>query len=233
MARRASLSDVYKAKNNREVVLNEFQAQVFENVIEQFKSQGVGGDDIFEDTYVLQKEIAQYITGNVTAGAGSTKGLALQTYNFILGIETMKSDPVVVAPESDDEEIDEIEEIEEEEVVREIKMGRPKSTMEKYGPKSNIRKNIKFRDMRDKIRTRRPKTMAEYLKNRGITRPTRPSTSPKRPAGKPRSFKSPVSTGGASPFKFDFQALRNRSKGGRGFSGLKGFGGMNFGGFGR
>lgn len=222
MARRASLSDVYKAKNNREVVLNEFQAQVFENVIEQFKSQGVGGDDIFEDTYVLQKEIAQYITGNVTAGAGSTKGLALQTYNFILGIETMKSDPVVVAPDSDDEEIDEIEE---EEVIQEIKRN-PR--------KSNIRKNIKFRDMRDKIRTRRPKTMAEYLKSRGIKRPTpRPSISPKRPAGKPRSFKSPVSTGGASPFKFDFQALRNRSKGGRGFSGLKGFGGMNFGGFGR
>lgn len=221
MARRASLSDVYKAKNNREVVLNEFQAQVFENVIEQFKSQGVGGDDIFEDTYVLQKEIAQYITGNVTAGAGSTKGLALQTYNFILGIETMKSDPVVVAPDSDDEEIDEIEE---EEVIQEIKRN-PR--------KSNIRKNIKFRDMRDKTRPRRPKTMAEYLKSRGITRPTRPSISPKRPAGKPRSFKSPVSTGGASPFKFDFQALRNRSKGGRGFSGLKGFGGMNFGGFGR
>ena len=225
MARRASLSDVYKAKNNREVVLNEFQAQVFENVIEQFKSQGVGGDDIFEDTYVLQKEIAQYITGNVTAGAGSTKGLALQTYNFILGIETMKSDPVVVAPESDDEEIDEIEEIEEEEKIGIIK--RNPYSSKKPNPKSNIRKNIKFRDMRDKIRTRRPKTMAEYLKNRGITRPTRPSTSPKRPAGKPRSFKSPVSTGGASPFKFDFQALRNRSKGGRGF------GGMNFGGFGR
>lgn len=225
MARRASLSDVYKAKNNREIVLNEFQAQVFENVIEQFKSQGVGGDDIFEDTYVLQKEIAQYITGNVTAGAGSTSGLALQTYNFILGIETMKSDPVVVAPDSDDEEIDEIEE---EEVIQEIK--RKPRPIKRYDSK---RKNIKFRDMRDKTRTRRPKTMAEYLKNRGITRPTRPSISPKRPAGKPRSFKSPVSTGGASPFKFDFQALRNRSKGGRGFSGLKGFGGMNFGGFGR
>ena len=79
----------------------------------------------------------------------------------------------------------------------------------------------------EKISGGRPKSMAEFLKNRAMTSPKRPSISPRRPAGKPRSFKSPVATASASPFKFDFQALRNRSKGGRGF------GGMNFGGFGR
>jgi len=64
----ARLSDVYKSKNNREIVLTNFQAQVFEAVIEKFKREGVGGDDIFEETYVLQKDIAEYITGNIAEG---------------------------------------------------------------------------------------------------------------------------------------------------------------------
>jgi len=46
----ARLSDVYKSKNNREIVLTTFQAQVFEAVIEKFQRAGVGGDDIFEET---------------------------------------------------------------------------------------------------------------------------------------------------------------------------------------
>jgi len=96
----ARLSDVYKTKNNREIVLDAFQANVFEATIEKFKADGVGGDDIFEETYVLQKEIAEYITGNIAAGSGGIGGLATQTYNYILGIETVAptAPPVVVEP---------------------------------------------------------------------------------------------------------------------------------------
>jgi hypothetical protein len=96
----ARLSDVYKTKNNREIVLDAFQANVFEATIEKFKADGVGGDDIFEETYVLQKEIAEYITGNISAGSGGIGGLATQTYNYILGIEavTPTAPPIVVEP---------------------------------------------------------------------------------------------------------------------------------------
>jgi len=95
----ARLSDVYKTKNNREIVLDAFQANVFEATIEKFKADGVGGDDIFEETYVLQKEIAEYITGNIAAGSGGIGGLATQTYNYILGIETVApTAPPVVPP---------------------------------------------------------------------------------------------------------------------------------------
>lgn len=97
----ARLSDVYKTKNNREIVLDAFQANVFEATIEKFKADGVGGDDIFEETYVLQKEIAEYITGNIAAGSGGIGGLATQTYNYILGIETVAptAPPIVVEPD--------------------------------------------------------------------------------------------------------------------------------------
>ena len=97
----AKLSDVYKTKNNREIVLDAFQANVFEATIEKFKAEGVGGDDIFEETYVLQKEIAEYITGNISSGGGAIGGLAVQTYNYILGIETVVAaapSPIVEAP---------------------------------------------------------------------------------------------------------------------------------------
>ena len=97
----ARLSDVYKTKNNREIVLDAFQANVFEATIEKFKADGVGGDDIFEETYVLQKEIAEYITGNISAGSGGIGGLATPTYNYILGIETVvptAPPPIAVEP---------------------------------------------------------------------------------------------------------------------------------------
>ena len=98
----ARLSDVYKTKNNREIVLDAFQANVFEATIEKFKADGVGGDDIFGETYVLQKEIAEYITGNISAGSGGIGGLATQTYNYILGIETVAPTappPIAVEPD--------------------------------------------------------------------------------------------------------------------------------------
>ena len=135
----AVLSDVYKTKNNREITLTPWQASVFEATIEKFKQDGVGGDDVFEETYVLQKAIAEYITGNLAKGGGNGE-VPIQgatVYNAILGIETVA--PVAVEPEVT---IDDI--VKEEEVV----------TKEK---------NIKFRDMRDKDAPFRPKSMKEYL----------------------------------------------------------------------
>tara|TARA_R110001606_G_scaffold395577_1_gene568095 strand:- start:2700 stop:3254 length:555 start_codon:yes stop_codon:yes gene_type:complete len=95
----AVLSDVYKTKNNREITLTAFQALVFDAVIRKFKIDGVGGDDIFEETYVLQKMIAEYITSNKpkSGNTGDVRGQAVECYNAILGIVV----PVVSAPQPD------------------------------------------------------------------------------------------------------------------------------------
>jgi hypothetical protein len=95
----AVLSDVYKTKNNREITLTPFQALVFDAVINKFKIDGVGGDDIFEETYVLQKMIAEYITSNKpkSGATGEVRAQAVQCYNAILGITT----PAVSVPQPD------------------------------------------------------------------------------------------------------------------------------------
>ncbi len=215
----ARLSDVYKSKNNREIVLTNFQAQVFEAVIEKFKREGVGGDDIFEETYVLQKDIAEYITGNIAEGGGAVGGLATQTYNFILGIEAAA--PVVPDPVVDP--------IVEEEVIP--LQESPIIPVKKPGPR-----NIPFRDLRDKNRPFRPKSMAEFLKNRGaggikpainITRGgARPAPKPFVRPGNPflsgiRGGKNLFGGFGESPAGSMASALRNRGGiGSRGFMDL-------------
>jgi hypothetical protein len=76
----------------------------------------VGGDDVFEETYVLQKMIAEYITSNCpkSGGPGEIPGKAVTTYNAILGIESVQvsvpqpdpiTDPVVdeiIQPDASD-----------------------------------------------------------------------------------------------------------------------------------
>jgi len=210
----AVLSDVYKTRNNREIVLTPYQARVFEATLEKFKKDGVGGDDIFEETYVLQKQIAEYITGNITQEGGSeVVANATQTYNFILGIETAA--PVVPEP------------IIEEEVVNNDPLPispvtpikpRPFKPPVKTGPK-----NIPFRDLRPKGRPFRPRSMAEFLANGGRPVPnpapvsrqfTRPTV--KNPFGLP-SF----GNFGESPAGSIASALRNRGGlGSRGFMDL-------------
>ena len=85
-------------------------------MIEKFKRDGVGGDDVFEETYVLQKMIAEYITSNCpkSGGPGEIPGKAVTTYNAILGIESVQvsvpqpdpiTDPVVdeiIQPDASD-----------------------------------------------------------------------------------------------------------------------------------
>lgn len=80
-----ALTGIYNS-NDREIVLTQFQAQIFNDVIQYFRTNGVGGDNVFEDTYVLQKTVAEYIKENVTTGGGNPSSFILSVYNGVLGI---------------------------------------------------------------------------------------------------------------------------------------------------
>ena len=87
-----ALTGIYNS-NDREIVLTPFQAQVFNQTIQYFKTNGVGGDNVFEDTYVLQKRVAEYIKENVTTAGGSTSSFVNQIYNGVLGITPVAPPP--------------------------------------------------------------------------------------------------------------------------------------------
>lgn len=87
-----ALTGIYNG-SDREIVLTPFQAQVFNQTIQYFKTNGVGGDNVFEDTYVLQKRVAEYIKGNVTTGGGSPNSFVNQIYNGVLGITPVAPPP--------------------------------------------------------------------------------------------------------------------------------------------
>ena len=82
--------------SDREIVLTPFQAQIFNQTIQYFKTTGVGGDNVFEDTYVLQKRVAEYIKENVTTSGGSASSFVTQIYNGVLGITPVE--PIIPAP---------------------------------------------------------------------------------------------------------------------------------------
>jgi hypothetical protein len=86
--------------NDREIVLTPFQANVFNQTIQFFKTNGVGGDAVFEDTYVLQKQIAQYIKQNITATGGTVSQFVTQVYNGVLGITPTPPAPTTPPPPS-------------------------------------------------------------------------------------------------------------------------------------
>jgi len=90
-----ALTGIYNS-NDREIVLTPFQAQIFEQTIQYFKTNGVGGDNVFEDTYVLQKRVAEYIKENVTTSGGSARSFVTQIYNGVLGITPVA--PILPAP---------------------------------------------------------------------------------------------------------------------------------------
>ena len=198
----AKLSDVYKTKNNREIVLDAFQANVFEATIEKFKAEGVGGDDIFEETYVLQKEIAEYITGNISSGGGAIGGLAVQTYNYILGIETVvAAAPTPIVEPTPEPELPPVDE---------------SPVMPDLPPQ-----------LIDVVKPPKPKPNRPYrpLKPFKPVRPFKPAVNVNpRPIPKPRPvFTGATSGGGRNPFFPNFGNLG-------GFKGLSGLG--NFGNFG-
>jgi len=184
----AILSDVYKTRNNREIVLTPFQAQVFEATIEKFKRDGVGGDDIFEETYVLQKRIAEFITTQMAQSSGNqnVSVRATQVYNNILGIESavaVEPEPIV-EPDPTPPPLPE---------SPKIPIKKPVGTVKAPAPVREAPRNIPFRDLRPKDRPFRPSSMTEFLRrNPGGLRPGSPlgglgiitdrRTGPRRPS---------------------------------------------------
>jgi hypothetical protein len=92
-----ALTGIYNS-NDREIVLTPFQAQIFNQTIEYFRTNGVGGDNVFEDTYVLQKRVAEYIKENATSSGGSASSFVTQIYNGVLGISPTTPAPPAPAP---------------------------------------------------------------------------------------------------------------------------------------
>lgn len=92
-----ALTGIYNS-NDREIVLTPFQAGVFNQTIQYFKTNGVGGDNVFEDTYVLQKKVAEYIKQNITTSGGNSTTIALQVYNGVLGITPPPPPPAPTTP---------------------------------------------------------------------------------------------------------------------------------------
>ena len=155
----AVLSDIYKTRNNREMVLTPFQADIFEATLDKLKLDGVGGDDIIEETYVLQKAIAEFITSNMAKGGanGEVPIRAVEVYNNILGIEAssvstpvevVNNDPLPTSP------------------LKPVKPIRKPVPIVRNIPTKSTPKNIKFRDLRPADRPFRPRSMAEVLRNR-------------------------------------------------------------------
>lgn len=190
----AVLSDIYKTRNNREMVLTPFQADIFEATLEKFKLDGVGGDDIIEETYVLQKAIAEFITSNMAKGGGTGEVpvRAVEVYNNILGIETSTvTTPVEVAP--DPVRVSDVE----------APTKRPIRAPKLPGMKPI--KNVPFRDLRPKNRPFRPNSMTEFLKrNPNALTPGKPMSGlgiitdkRNKVAGKQRSLLSKLGFGRA------------------------------------
>lgn len=80
-----ALTGIYNS-SDREIVLSTSQAQVFNQTIQYFKTNGVGGDNVFEDTYVLQKRVAEYIKENVGENAPVNSTVVTQIYDGVLGL---------------------------------------------------------------------------------------------------------------------------------------------------
>src|SRR6056300_1616230 len=86
-----ALTGIYNS-SDRELVLTPFQAEVFNQTIQYFKTNGVGGDNVFEDTYVLQKRVAEYIKENVEPTENvdiPPNSFVTQIYNGVLGITSV------------------------------------------------------------------------------------------------------------------------------------------------
>ena len=88
-----ALTGIYNS-SDREIVLNSAQANIFNQTIQYFKTNGVGGDNVFEDTYVLQKRVAEYIKENMGGVLTmNTQSAILQVYNGVLGISPATPPP--------------------------------------------------------------------------------------------------------------------------------------------
>jgi len=74
-----------------EIELSEYQANVFTEVENLLKTNGYYGEPLFEDTYVIQKDVVEYVKNNIsiTGDISTIQSEALNVYNTILGINTI------------------------------------------------------------------------------------------------------------------------------------------------
>ena len=81
-----------------EIIFSEYQAEVFNEAEMLLRTQGYLGEQLFEDTYVLQKRVADWVIDNVPVAAdGSTiADEAMMTYNGVLGIAVDDATPPVI-----------------------------------------------------------------------------------------------------------------------------------------
>ena len=79
-----------------EIEFSSYQSDVFVAAENLIRENGYLGESLFEDTYVLQKMMAEYVINNVplSGQSNSITGEALDVYNDVLGIVT----PEVVIP---------------------------------------------------------------------------------------------------------------------------------------
>ena len=81
-----------------EIIFSEYQAEVFNEAEMMLRTQGYLGEQLFEDTYVLQKRLADWVIDAVPVN-GSTSSLmseATNAYNGVLGIATDEAPPPVI-----------------------------------------------------------------------------------------------------------------------------------------
>lgn len=81
-----------------EIIFSEYQAEVFNEAEMMLRTQGYLGEQLFEDTYVLQKRLADWVIDAVPVD-GSTSSLmseATNAYNGVLGIATDEAPPPVI-----------------------------------------------------------------------------------------------------------------------------------------
>jgi hypothetical protein len=85
---------------NQEIVFTDYQADVFNEAEMLLKTQGYLGEPLFEDTYVLNKRLAEWIMANTSMSGTTVESSATNAYNGVLGIETDIPDapPVIVTP---------------------------------------------------------------------------------------------------------------------------------------
>ena len=81
-----------------EIIFSDYQAEVFNEAENLLRTQGYLGEQLFEDTYVLQKRLADWVIDAVPVN-GSTSSLmseATNAYNGVLGIPTDEAPAPVI-----------------------------------------------------------------------------------------------------------------------------------------
>lgn len=76
-----------KMRNKMEVELSEYQTNVFVEAENLLANQGNLGEKLFEDTYVIQKEMVTYVKNSIPeSGNETTIGMdAMAVYRHITG----------------------------------------------------------------------------------------------------------------------------------------------------